>query len=235
MLGIACCVQCPQKVAMVRSCATSLSNWIGCPCAGRVPARPCGYNGRSRPEGAIWRRDLRSQATAQMARWLLSALRHKHGGSDIIMVATTITPFAGAQYQRGHGLGSIFKGLFRSAILLLKGPVLRAGVHMASDVLRGKTMKQALKNRVAPLVGDLVRQPQPDPSESVPLRPDDGRPRGECPLEGVPRNALAKETSLPYKGGGPLGRVLTRMPAVLAGCRSRPTHNSPVCLAPRVN
>ena len=73
------------------------------------------------------------------------------------MVATTITPFAGARYQRGHGLGSIFKGLFRSAIPLLKGPVLRAGVHMTSDVLRGKTMKQALKNRVAPLVGDLMQ------------------------------------------------------------------------------
>ena len=73
------------------------------------------------------------------------------------MVAMTITPFAGAWYQLGRGLGSIFKGLFRSAIPLLKGPVLRAGVRMASDVLRGKTMKQALKNCVAPLVGDLVQ------------------------------------------------------------------------------
>ena len=64
----------------------------------RVSACPRGYNGRSRPEGAIWRLDLRSQATAQMERQLLSALRHKHGGSDIIMMAKTITPFAGARY-----------------------------------------------------------------------------------------------------------------------------------------
>ena len=104
---------------------------------------------------------MRSQATAQTARQLLSALRHKHGGSDIIIVAMTITPFAGAQYQRGHGP---FKGLFCSAIPLLKGPVLRDGVRMASDVLRGKTMKQALKNRVAPLVGDLVQAATPRPA-----------------------------------------------------------------------
>ena len=36
--------------------------------------------------------------------------------------------------------------------------MLRAGVRVASDVLRGKTMKQALKNRVPPLAGDLVRE-----------------------------------------------------------------------------
>ena len=72
------------------------------------------------------------------------------------MVAS-IAPFAGARYQRGHGLGSVFKGLFRTAIPLLKGPVLRAGARLAGDVLRGKNMKQALKNRVAPFVGDLMQ------------------------------------------------------------------------------
>ena len=89
------------------------------------------------------------------------ALRNKHGrqweGSDIIMVAKTIKPLAGAWYQWGHGLRSIFKWLFHSAIPLLKGPVLRAVVRIASSVLRGKTMKQALKNRIAPLVGGLVQ------------------------------------------------------------------------------
>ena len=33
--GIACCTQCPPKVATVRSCATSLSNWIGFLCTGQ--------------------------------------------------------------------------------------------------------------------------------------------------------------------------------------------------------
>ena len=73
------------------------------------------------------------------------------------MVTTTITPFAGAQYQGGHCLGSIFKGLFCSAIPVLEGPVLRAGMRPAGDVLRGKTVKHDLKNRVTPLVGDLLQ------------------------------------------------------------------------------
>ena len=77
------------------------------------------------------------------------------------------------------------------------------------------------------------RQPRPNPPESVPLRPDEGRPRGKCLLKGIPWNA--KETSLADKGDGPIGHVLTRTPAVLAGCHSRPTRNSPACLAPRVN
>ena len=72
------------------------------------------------------------------------------------MVAS-IAPFSGARYQRGHGLGSVFKGLWRTAIPLLKGPVMRAGARLAGDVLRGKNMKQALKNRVAPFVGDLMQ------------------------------------------------------------------------------
>ena len=52
---------------------------------------------------------------------------------------------------------SVFKGLFHSAIPLLKGPVLWASVHLTGDVLRGKTMKQALKNRIALLVGNLLQ------------------------------------------------------------------------------
>ena len=43
------------------------------------------------------------------------------------------------------GSCNVFKGLFHSAIPLLKDPVLRASVHLTGDVLRGKTMKQALK------------------------------------------------------------------------------------------
>ena len=40
------------------------------------------------------------------------------------------------------GSCNVFKGLFNSAIPLLKGPMLRANVHLTGDVLRGKTMKQ---------------------------------------------------------------------------------------------
>ena len=75
----------------------------------------------------------------------------------IIIMVASITPYAGTQYQWGHGLRSVFNRLFCLAIPLLKGPVLQASVCLAGNLLRGKTMKQALKNHVPPLVGDLMQ------------------------------------------------------------------------------
>ena len=63
--------------------------------------------------------------------------------------------FAGAQYLRGHGLGSLFSGLLRSAMPLIKrGAValgkgaLKTGVRIAGDVLSGQNIKTAAKRRV---------------------------------------------------------------------------------------
>ena len=60
--------------------------------------------------------------------------------------------FAGAPYQRGHGLGSLFGGLLRSAMPLIKrGAValgkgaLKTGVRIADDVLSGQSLKRAAK------------------------------------------------------------------------------------------
>ena len=58
--------------------------------------------------------------------------------------------FAGAQYQRGHGLGgSLFSGLLRNAMPLIKrGAValgkggLKTGVRIAGDVLSGQNIKK---------------------------------------------------------------------------------------------
>lgn len=82
-----------------------------------------------------------------------------------------ITPYAGARYQRGHGLGSVFKTLARIAIPLLKGPVMKAGVGLAGDMIRGKTMSQALKNRVRPLVGEVLHTAGSRVAGSAPRRP----------------------------------------------------------------
>jgi hypothetical protein len=56
--------------------------------------------------------------------------------------------FAGRRYQRGHGLGSIFGGLFKAAIPLLKKgaktlgrEALKTGLNIVGDV--GRTIKQA--------------------------------------------------------------------------------------------
>ena len=63
--------------------------------------------------------------------------------------------FAGASFQRGHGLGSLFVGLLRNAMPLIKrGAValgrgaLKTGVRIAGDVLSGQNINTAAKRRV---------------------------------------------------------------------------------------
>lgn len=60
--------------------------------------------------------------------------------------------FAGAAFQRGHGLGSLFGGLARMAMPLLKSgaktlgrEALKAGMHVAGDVMAGQNVKSSLK------------------------------------------------------------------------------------------
>ena len=72
--------------------------------------------------------------------------------------------FAGAQYQRGHGLGSLFGGLLRSTMPLIKrGAValgkeaLKIGVRIADDVMSGQSIKRATKRRVADAGRNLMR------------------------------------------------------------------------------
>ena len=76
--------------------------------------------------------------------------------------------FAGAQYQRGHGLGSLFGGLLRSVMPLLKrGAValgrgaLKTGVRIAGDVLSGQNIKTAAKRRITDAVLTGLRPPPP--------------------------------------------------------------------------
>jgi hypothetical protein len=63
--------------------------------------------------------------------------------------------FAGRRYQRGHGLGSIFGGLFKAAMpLLIKGTktlereALKTGLNIAGDVVQGRNIKQTVKSRL---------------------------------------------------------------------------------------
>ena len=74
--------------------------------------------------------------------------------------------FAGAQCQRGHGLGSLFGSLLRSAMPLIKrGAValgkgaLKTGVRIAGDVLSGQNIKTAAKRRVTDAVMSSIRAP----------------------------------------------------------------------------
>ena len=74
----------------------------------------------------------------------------------------TIVPYAGARWQRGYGLGSIFRGLFRTVLPLVKSAGkqllktgLKTGVGLASDAIRGKDMSQALRHRVAGALNEV--------------------------------------------------------------------------------
>jgi hypothetical protein len=61
----------------------------------------------------------------------------------------------GGRFQRGHGMGSIFGGLFKAAMPLLKSgaktlgrETLKTGLNIAGDVVQGKNLKQAAKTRL---------------------------------------------------------------------------------------
>ena len=62
--------------------------------------------------------------------------------------------YAGRRYQRGHGLGSILGGLFKSAVPLLKKgakalgkEALRTGLNVAADTLEGGNVGESLKRQ----------------------------------------------------------------------------------------
>ena len=63
--------------------------------------------------------------------------------------------FAGTKMQRGHGLGGILRGLVKVAMPVLKQgakklgqSALKTGLHVAGEVARGKTVKQAVKEKI---------------------------------------------------------------------------------------
>ena len=73
--------------------------------------------------------------------------------------------FAGRRYQRGHGLGSIFGGLFKAAMPLLKkgaktleGEALKTGLNIAGDVVQGRNIKQAAKSRLKSTGENLLQK-----------------------------------------------------------------------------
>ena len=86
-----------------------------------------------------------------------------------------ITPYSGARWQRGYGIGSIFRGLFRTAIPFLKSrvgkSVVKAGMGLAGDVIRGRNMKEALGQRVMQGIGDVVTKgPAPRKRRQAPTK-----------------------------------------------------------------
>ena len=70
----------------------------------------------------------------------------QNGGSPV---------FRGSVIQRGHGLGSVLRGLFRSALPLINRGAkalgkhaLRTGLEIANDVVDGSSFKESARSRI---------------------------------------------------------------------------------------
>ena len=73
--------------------------------------------------------------------------------------------FHGARFQRGYGLGSIFKGLFRwvmphlqQGAKVLGTKALKTGAQVAQDVLDGDDVKTAVSKRAKQALSDMTSQ-----------------------------------------------------------------------------
>jgi hypothetical protein len=73
--------------------------------------------------------------------------------------------FVGRRYQRGHVLGSIFGGLFKAAMPLLKKgaktlgrEALKTGLNIAGDVVQGRNIKQAAQSRLKSTGQNLLQK-----------------------------------------------------------------------------
>ena len=84
--------------------------------------------------------------------------------------------FRGTRMQKGHGLGGLFRGLFKSAMPLLKSgmkaaapmlkrgaktlgkQVLDSGMNLAGDLLDGESIKSSARKRVLEAKNQLKRK-----------------------------------------------------------------------------
>lgn len=71
--------------------------------------------------------------------------------------------FRGYRMQRGHGLGSILSGLFRSAVPMIKKGLaffgrqaLKTGAQIANDVAEGEPLGESAKKRVGETIKRFV-------------------------------------------------------------------------------
>ena len=73
---------------------------------------------------------------------------------NCVQYGGTINVFRGRRFQRGHGIGGVLKGLFRSAMPLIKkgakslgNLALETGAQVAKDVMAGENIKSSVKRR----------------------------------------------------------------------------------------
>ena len=118
--------------------------------------------------------------------------QNQHGGS-------ALPGFRGVGIQRGYGLGSMFRSLFRSAIPLLKSgaktlgkAAVSTGMGVAKDVLAGKDIRSAATTRARQTGNELKGQAVNALSVNA-MTPQSGG--------GIRRRAPSKASQSPSKKG----------------------------------
>ena len=83
------------------------------------------------------------------------ASRDQYESYYVTQSGNGLSVFQGSRGQKGHGLGSMLSGLFRSALPMIKRGLasfgkhaLKTGLEVANDALEGKTFSDSLKERV---------------------------------------------------------------------------------------
>ena len=83
------------------------------------------------------------------------ASKHLYENYYVDQSGNGLPVFVGSRGQRGHGLGSILSGLFRSALPMIRRGLatfgkhaLKTGLEIANDVVAGDTLKDSAKRRV---------------------------------------------------------------------------------------
>ena len=88
-------------------------------------------------------------------KYCCDASKHLYESYYLDQSGSGIPIFVGASGQRGHGLGSMLSGFFRSAFPMIKRGLaafgkhaLKTGLEIANDVVAGDSFKESTKRRV---------------------------------------------------------------------------------------
>ena len=73
--------------------------------------------------------------------------------------------YIGSKYQKGHGLGSVFSGMLKSALPMIKKGAIglaktaaEAGLNIAKDGIEGKNIKNSLANNLKLAGSNLLQK-----------------------------------------------------------------------------
>ena len=133
------------------------------------------HNRRSRQASAIWAR--RNACQGPREETLAIHIRGLTASAADIM-----RHYQGALYQRGFGIGSLFRGIFKTALPMLKSAGraatrvgLRTGMGVVRDAARGRNLGESLKRRLGTEVVREIAPPLPKRrKQQVPIKRTNG-------------------------------------------------------------